>query len=57
MPKPIYILPAHGIAEDRDSNLVTVFSIIEQVKIGVDVQEMPQRCHQENFRLPSTLGL
>jgi hypothetical protein len=30
MPIPLYVLPAHGITEDRDNNLVTVFMVIEQ---------------------------
>jgi len=33
MPKPVYIIAAHGLAEDKTTNLVTIFAVIERATI------------------------
>src|ERR1700693_3781345 len=44
MPVPLYVLASHGISEDRDNNLVTVFLIIESLALrrhtGVPVEQV-----------------
>jgi hypothetical protein len=35
MPRPVYVLLAQGVCQDRDSNLITIFTIIEQIGLVV----------------------
>ncbi len=34
MPRPIFVLPAQGVVEDRDTNMLSIFGVIDQLTIG-----------------------
>jgi len=41
MPRPVFVILAHGVSEDKTTNLVSLFTIVEVVRHPVAAEEKP----------------
>jgi hypothetical protein len=61
MPKPVYILCAENITEDKSSGLISIYSVLERIEIKFQVMPQAQPLPQQQpfppiggFRFPTT---